>query len=316
MAWWGAALVVLGAGSLVFAAPPAATQPTAEGRRAPERVLVHGDPRVGTYVSSPWGFSTSSYWIEGPSGLVVIDTQFLPSAAEEMLQWAESTTGKKAALAIVLHANPDKFNGTEVFRRHGIRVVTSAEVRALIPGIHEKRVRAFYDRYKPDYPREATLPESFGDKTMDLSAAGITVRAHVLGAGCSEAHVVVEFDEHLFVGDLVANGSHSWLEIGRTDEWLKRIAELRQLDPSYVHPGRGPSGGPKLLDREEAYLRKVMDVVAAEKPLLPVPAGAIDRVRAKVEDAFVGYDFPVFLNIGLPAEWERQARIAAAKRAK
>src|SRR3954454_20682508 len=71
-----------------------------------------GDPRVGTYVSSPWGFSTSSYWIEGPTGLVVIDTQFLPSAAEEMLAWAEQTTGKKVVLAIVLHPNPDKFNGT------------------------------------------------------------------------------------------------------------------------------------------------------------------------------------------------------------
>src|SRR5579884_751926 len=92
-------------------------------RRLPDRaavVLAHPDPyayadaRVGRYVSSNWGFSTNSYWIEGPEGLVVVDTQFLPSAAAEMVSWAEQATGKKVVLAVVLHPNPDKFNGTEV----------------------------------------------------------------------------------------------------------------------------------------------------------------------------------------------------------
>ncbi|HLL53067.1 MAG TPA: hypothetical protein VK447_05935, partial [Myxococcaceae bacterium] len=91
---------------------------------------VDPDPRVGTYVSSSWGFNTSSYWIEGPEGLILIDTQFLLSAADEFVTWAEKVTGKKAVLAIVLHANPDKFNGTSVLRKRGIKVVTSAQVRA------------------------------------------------------------------------------------------------------------------------------------------------------------------------------------------
>jgi alkyl sulfatase BDS1-like metallo-beta-lactamase superfamily hydrolase len=97
--------------------------------------MYHGDRRVGTYVSSTRGFSTSSYWIEGRDGLILIDTQFPPSAAEEFLDWAERTTGKRARLAIVLHANPDRFNGTAVLNRRGLPVVTSAQVRALIPGI-------------------------------------------------------------------------------------------------------------------------------------------------------------------------------------
>jgi glyoxylase-like metal-dependent hydrolase (beta-lactamase superfamily II) len=75
--------------------------------------VARDDPAVGTYVSKPWGFNTSSYWIEGPKGLVVIDTQFLPSAAAEAVHWAEKLTSKKATHALVLHANPDKFNGTE-----------------------------------------------------------------------------------------------------------------------------------------------------------------------------------------------------------
>jgi glyoxylase-like metal-dependent hydrolase (beta-lactamase superfamily II) len=270
--------------------------------------LVHGDARVGTYVSKPWGFSTSTYWIEGPTGLILIDTQFLPSAAEEAVDWAERATRKKVELAIVLHPNPDKFNGTLALRRRGIKVVTSEQVRALIPAVHEKRKGWFYDRYKPDYPVEVPLPEAFGAATRELSAGGITVKAHVLGAGCSEAHVVVQLDKHLFVGDLVANGSHSWLEIGRTDEWLRRLAELEKLEPDHVHPGRGPSAGGELLEREEAYLRRVITIVAAEKPTLPASDEALARVQAKIEEEYPGYGYSVFLKIGLPAEWERQAR--------
>jgi glyoxylase-like metal-dependent hydrolase (beta-lactamase superfamily II) len=300
-------------------------------RRLPDEaqvVLTHGDEfygdrRVGAYVSSTWGFSTVSYWIEGPTGLVLIDTQFLPSAAEEMVDWAERATGKKAVLAIVLHANPDKFNGTAALRRRGIRVVTSSQVRALIPAIHEKRLRAFYDRYQPDYPKELVLPDSFGDRTTALDAAGLTIQVHVLGPGCSEAHVAVEFDGHLFVGDLVAAGAHSWLEIGRTDEWLKRLAELEALHPRFVHPGRGPSGDERLLRQEEGYLQAVIAAVAAEKPtpasVLPdgrlseAARTAVEHVKAVLDERFLGYRFGVFLDGGLPAEWRRQAKGGSAR---
>ncbi len=292
-------------------------------RRMPKRAVVifahpdefAGDPRVGTYVSSTWGFSTASYWIEGPRGLVLVDTQFLPSAAREAVEVAEAATGKKVVLAVVLHANPDKFNGTAVLRERGIRVVTSAQVRALVPAVHEKRKRAFYERYRPDYPAEATLPESFGGATTELEAAGLRLRMHVMGPACSEAHVVLEWDKHLFVGDLVAGMTHAWLEIGRTDEWLRRLAELERLAPDFVHPGRGPSGDGRLLGQQRAYLESVVAEVAAEKPWVGADGkldakaeGALARIKERLEKRFLGYRFGVFLDIGLPAEWRRQAR--------
>jgi glyoxylase-like metal-dependent hydrolase (beta-lactamase superfamily II) len=265
------------------------------------------DAQVGTYVSIPWGFSTSSYWLEGADGLVLIDAQFLPSAAVECVEWAEAMTGKPVVLAIVLHANPDKYNGTLRLRERGIKVITSTQVAALIPAVHEERTRAFAERYRPDWPTAVPLPESFGDATMDLEAAGLRLRLHVLGAGCSEAHVAVEWEGHLFTGDLVANGAHSWLEIGKTDEWLKRLDELEALAPKRVHPGRGPSGGPELLVRERAYLQRVIDLVAAETPTGALEGPALDALQAKVEAALPGLDLPIFLRIGLPAEWARQA---------
>jgi glyoxylase-like metal-dependent hydrolase (beta-lactamase superfamily II) len=225
-------------------------------------VVRHEDDKnaaqVGEYVSSWNGFRTSSYWIEGPSGLILIDTQFLLSAAEEFVNLAEKTTGKKAVLAVVLHPNPDKFNGTALYQNRGIKVITSSQVLAKIPGVHKLRTGWFEKRFRPDYPTEEPKPESFGDKTTEVEAAGIKLKLHVLGAGCSDAHVVAQYGSHLFPGDLVTIGFHSWLELGLLDEWLQRISELQELKPEHVHTGRGGTGTAEALDREAQYLWDVV----------------------------------------------------------
>ncbi|MGZ3452702.1 MAG: MBL fold metallo-hydrolase [Polyangiales bacterium] len=263
--------------------------------------VTKGDARVGTYTSSRWGFATNSFWIEGPKGLVLVDTQFLPSAAIEAVEAAERATGKKVVAAVVLHANPDKFNGTASLQARGIRVVTSAQVAALIPAIHAKRFAAFHDRYAPDYPEVAAKPEVFGDSSRTIELAGLSLQAHVLGAGCSEAHVAIEWEGHLFVGDLVGNGTHAWLEIGKPNEWRSRLAELMKRQPKYVHPGRGASGGANLLVAQDAYLSEVIEITAHE--------ASADAAKAKILERFPGLDFPVFLEIGIPATHAALTRV-------
>lgn len=265
------------------------------------------DPRIGVYTSIPWGFRTASYWIEGPEGLILIDTQFLLSAATEAIDKAEAITGKKVALAIVLHPNPDKFNGTSVFQARGIRVVTSAQVLAKIPSVHAQRKNSFFERYKPDYPENQPTPESFGETDQELSGGGIKVKTHVLGTGCSAAHVVVEYEGHAFVGDLVGNGTHAWLEIGEVEQWLSRLSEISAFKPKFVHPGRGASGGADLLQWQTTYLQRVLQEVAQEKPSLPVTDEAVNRVKDRLTKAYPGLDYDVFLDAGLWTVMKKQA---------
>jgi glyoxylase-like metal-dependent hydrolase (beta-lactamase superfamily II) len=276
----------------------------------PEVTLTHGDGRIGSYVSSWDGFHTSSYWIEGPTGLILIDTQFLLSAANEFVDWAERTTGKKAVLAIVLHPNPDKFNGTAVLQRRGIKVVTSAQILASIPGVHRLRTEWFYDRFKPDYPAEEPRPESFGDRTTKLSAGGITVTAHVLGAGCSLGHVVVEYDHHVFVGDLITQGFHSWLELGLLEEWLHRLDEIAAFHPFYVHTGRGGSGADDLIEREKEYLQTVIKIVRSHHPKKgsELSEALEAKILAEIVAKYPAYDYPKFVENGLEEVWDRLAR--------
>lgn len=278
----------------------------------PKRLEVPLDSHDGVHVftSIPWGFDTNSFWIEGPSGVVVIDTQFLPSEAERAIALIEHETQKRVSLAIVLHPNPDKFNGSDVFRKHGARVLSSAQVLAEIPAVAEQRRRAFYDRYAPDYPAQDPTLESFGSKDTTLHEAGLDIDLHVLGRGCSETHVVAAWKGHVFTGDLVASGTHSWLELGHVREWLRRLDDIEAMKPRRVHPGRGPSGNADLVGAERAYLQHVLDVVDARKPTNPAPVGAIEGMREEIERAYPSLRYPVFL-YGLSAVWSAEAARAS-----
>lgn len=271
-----------------------------------------GDARVGQCLSSEWSFQTASFWLEGPEGLVLMDTQFLPSALRKELEYAEPLTGKQARLAIVLHPNPDRFNGTASLKEQGIPVVTSEQVRALIPAVHQRWAPVFFEKYRAGrYPATLVLPDSLGSSTRELQAAGLTLKAHVLGSGCSPAHVVIEWEGHLFVGDLVANGAHSWFENGRADEWLRRLDELRALRPKWIHPGRGMSGGPELLDQQAEYLRTVMAAVAAERKPGVSQRDVLARATETVTRRYPQYQYPNFLPMLLRAELTRQTAEAA-----
>ncbi len=304
-----------GAGATVWLAGCAAPSPAAKADKKNVKVSDgHGTlVAPGRFESTPWSFSTNSYVIEGPTGLILVDTQFLTSEANAFVDAAEKAFGKPAELAVVLHANPDKFNGTAAMQARNIRVVTSAQVLALIPAVHQKRLKAFYKRYKPDYPKAEPAPESFGAVTTTIQAGGTEVTCHVTGAGCSEAHVLLTHDDesgerHLFAGDLLANKAHAWLEIGKSDQWLARLGEMRALNPARAYPGRGPAAGPALVDEQEAYLTAVREevakVVAAER------AGekfdSKQRVIERVEARYPDHRFAVFLRIGIPAELERE----------
>lgn len=291
----------------VPSAPPSAASSTPHTFPSGARGLRTGD--LLTYTSKPWGFDTNSYFLVGPEGLVMIDTQFLPSATAEAADWAEAETGRKLELAIVLHANPDKFNGAHTLQTRGVRVVTAAAIAEAIPAVHEKRKGWFYDRYAPDYPSDTPALETV--TPGPLKVAGLALELYLLGPACSEAQLVARHGAHLFVGDVVANGTHAWLELGHVDAWQARLDELAKLSPAVVHPGRGASGGPELIAAQKRYLGEVARLVRAAVAASPEPRepteAELTAVREALLTAHPELDYAVFLKLGLPAVWRHYA---------
>jgi glyoxylase-like metal-dependent hydrolase (beta-lactamase superfamily II) len=282
-------------------------------------------PEVGRYTSPATTFATASYWLKTQpnasnttgasdaktaSGRVLIDTQFLPKEDLLAAQQAERATGRRVTHALVLHPNPDKFNGTAALQAQGVQVWTSAQVASHIAAVHAIRLGWFADEYKPDYPSDAARPGVFGDSTVDVNWSGQTLKLHVLGPGCSAAHVVAqvltEEGSAVFVGDLVNTDNHAWLELGRIDDWLKRLDEIQAMGPTRVYPGRGASGGPELLARQANYLRVVQKLVQAEGPRGELGWFTKLKLQHKIESLFPTLGYPNFMRDGLAAVWREE----------
>ncbi|NUN12973.1 MAG: MBL fold metallo-hydrolase [Myxococcales bacterium] len=260
---------------------------------------------VGRYESIPWGFSTNTWWVEGPTGVVLMDTQFLPSAAVDAVEVAEAYTGKKVVLAFVLHANPDKFNGVGVLAERGIRVVTSEQVRNRIPEVDALRRTWFYDRYKPDYPEKLVLPESLGDQSTTINAAGLSFRVVVTGPSVSRDHIVVQVGDHVFAGDILANKHHAWLELGLVPEWLRTLDEIGHMNPRHLYPGRGHAQGPQLLETQRAYLHDFENAVRRAQGQQPWSDEVKKQIVTEIETKYPGYGNPFFINRGVKSVWDR-----------
>jgi glyoxylase-like metal-dependent hydrolase (beta-lactamase superfamily II) len=264
---------------------------------------------VGVFTSPQKTFSTASYWIEGVDGVVMIDTQFLPKEGLRAIEEAEKATGKKVIAAIVLHPNPDKFNGTAAYQARGIQVLASRQTIELIASVHDIRLGWFFDEYSPDYPKLAAKPTEFGDITTELTLAGITLKLHVLGKGASDAHVVVQYKNSLFVGDLINPSNHAWLELGYVGEWINRLNELKALRADKIYPGRGAAGGTELIVNQENYLSNVRAWVRHEKQNSSAKELGFFfkfKLQSKIEDAYPQLGYKLFMRDGLAAVWKNE----------
>ncbi len=266
-----------------------------------------GNP--GMYTSVPWGFSTNSFWVSGKQGAILFDTQFLPSATKAMVAQIETCTGKPPLAALVLHANPDKFNGTQWLRSQGVEVLSSQQVVDVIPEVDALRRRWLEKRYAPDYPDKLVMPAVFGDASRLFQRGDIALNIYVLGASVSAAHVVADWRGHIFAGDLVANGHHAWLEKGNIDEWIADLKFLQGLRPVKIYPGRGQPGGAELLQQQIDYLQFVRAAVLRRKPHAEIDDATLAQLYAEITQHYSGYQNEYFLQLGLPALWSRLARL-------
>jgi glyoxylase-like metal-dependent hydrolase (beta-lactamase superfamily II) len=278
------------------------------------QIAVAENYTIGTFTSPAKTFSTANYWIVGPQATVLIDTQFLPKEGLLAFKEAERSSSKKVSHALILHPNPDKFNGTAMLQANGVVVQTSKQVLSAIPGVHTIRLGWFAEEYKPDYPAIAAQPTVFGDRTQEVDWGGVKIKLHVLGAGASAAHVVAQVGDAVFAGDLINPDNHAWLELGMIDEWLLCLAEIKALGAQRIFPGRGKAGGTELIDKQVNYLKFVQKTIQAEQPSGTLGLFTKLKLQRTIEQEYPQLTYALFMRDGLAAAWDNEARKRTAKR--
>jgi glyoxylase-like metal-dependent hydrolase (beta-lactamase superfamily II) len=281
-------------------------------------------PVVHRWQSGESGFHTNSWWIDTGAEVVVFDAQFTPELADALVAEIHAATDSPITTLVITHPNPDKFNGAPVFQDLGATVVASAATLAALPGVHAYKEAYFtgVGMFEAGaYPALPAVDQIFETElTLELAGTDLPLELSVLDhGGVTTTQTVARIGDDVFVGDLVAEQTHAWLEGGIVDgaarpdlgAWSAALDETLALvgPDAVVHPGRGaaapagvvlPAQRDYLADAEEivrAVLAEEADPVAA---LSGEQAGAVyGRITEQLAAAHPGHAHAYLVTYGV-----------------
>ena len=279
---------------------------------------------LGVFTSPEAGFDTHTFYYDDGREVVVFDTQFVPQLTEAMVNKIRSETKSPITTVVVTHPNPDKFNGLPVLHALGATSITSREVAADLPGVHDYKKNFFVHiakAFKADaYPKFEAVKKTFtGASTTLTLKSGETITLFALkNAGVAAHQVVARIDAtgDLIVGDLLQHNAHAWLEGGIVggkpmpdlDAWIAALGELPALAAGHanakVYGGRGEFVPVSVaVPAQQAYLRDALSITrtavrlagnaCAAKEASPETMAVVEK---KLAEAYPQYKLPYIVH--------------------
>ena len=224
-------------------------------------------PIIHAYAATPDKFFVNSFIIEGQSGLVLIDTQFLVSSARELAKRI-TAIGKPLEAVIITHPHPDHFNGLPIILEAFGPVpvyATPPTINGMVTTQAAKRA-AWTPVFGDDYPPTDALPDCELGPDETLTLAGVALRIVDLGPGESSDITVIHIPEAdaLIASDLIYNRCHPWIAEHRSMRWLEQIDRVSATfgNVGTIYAGHGAAGGPELLGEQRRYIEDFRALVA------------------------------------------------------
>lgn len=245
-------------------------------------------PRIQVYAAPADKFFVNSFLIETDQGVIVMDTQFLVSTAQELGARLDAV-GKPLAAVIVTHPHPDHYNGLPVLMQGRPKVPVYANA-ATIKGIRatqaEKRA-TWTPVYGADYPTVDGLPDHPVGVEEMLVIAGAELRLIDLG-GCECADnsmVHLPQANALIASDLVYSGAHPWLAEHRTAAWIDRLDEVKARfgHVGTVYAGHGSPGTVAMFDDQRGYISEFRERVARHARAEELDPASVEAIVAETK---------------------------------
>jgi glyoxylase-like metal-dependent hydrolase (beta-lactamase superfamily II) len=233
--------------------------------------------RIHTHSSAEAGIFANAYAVETDHGVVAVDATLTRTESRSFRKELDAI-GKPLLAVLLTHGHPDHVAGIgEVVGGRDVPVFALPGVAALMRETEEPKRLQWEPIFKEEWIPRWTHPDHIVEDGALVELDGRRYRVHDMGAGgdsrANAVWVVEDEPRTAFVGDLVFEGTHSYLADGTLEEWLAGLTEVRSLlsGISTIHPGHGRSGSLDLLDGQRRYLEAYRDAVrelAEGAPLL------------------------------------------------
>ncbi len=218
---------------------------------------------VSTYAATDGGLGVNSHLLMGAREAMLIDTQFLVSEAQRVIEWVKGT-GKQLTTIFLTHEHPDHHFGTKTIKAAfpGARVLATAATAEAIAKTAEAKMAQWRPVYGDDIPNEIEHPEPHVGATLEFEGRELSLIE--LGAGESETGTVLHLPEEklLLSADFVYHQVFAWIVANHPDRWVVALRALDALaNVERVLPGHGPPGGRALITDMIEYLKAFADIV-------------------------------------------------------
>lgn len=215
---------------------------------------------VHIYSAGEAGLLVNAYLVETDRGVVAVDGTLTASDSRALRSRIDSL-GKPLLGVLVTHAHPDHVAGiANLLGDSGASVVALESVRDLMRATEEAKRAQWGPVYGDEWIPRWVYPDRLVENGEAVTFDGVSFRVYKVGPGgdCDANSVWVLEDEPgaAFVGDLVFNGTHSYIADGSVLRWLANIERFRALleGVATLYPGHGRAGGVELLDAQKDYL--------------------------------------------------------------
>src|SRR3984893_889546 len=200
--------------------------------------------------NEPGAGSVNSYWLTSADGIVLIDAQRAPSAAERLVQQIKAT-GKPVLGIIISHPHPDHVRG----------LVVLAKAFPNAPIYSSKATMASVKTDKLHYfPDHLPLPDKIITPRQEFVIGGIRFQSDETGPGEAKAMTMfyLPTENIAFSSDVISGPRMTpFLVEGRSGAWLKQLEAVSSKygKAKTIYPGHGASGTPQdLISAQKEYL--------------------------------------------------------------
>lgn len=268
---------------------------------------------VHMLTSSERSFLTNAYLIETENGLVAIDTFMLVSDAQALRALFDSIaqpTGKALLGIIITHGHPDHYNGSSVLMAdlRNVPVISSQGIADCITNSVDAKEVKWKPFFGDDWPEHKVLPNLWVSDGENLMLDGLQYHFRELGAAESSSDLSITLGQQgsvVFVGDVVFNAMHGFMNDGHSQQWLAVLQRLavELADIGLLFTGHGAPGNPgpliaAQLNYVQTYREQVSALAAAANALSSEQKLCLEQTMV---NTFPDYQLKGFIQAGADA---------------